>query len=180
MSLQTSTASRGSNPRNMPPVLVTTYKHRYRPYNAEDLLIVQKPELKSKTFEVTIQSVRCTHTPSYGDALTRVVDGGFTYGCIITPFDATFIVSLRKMGYAGVVFAYGKDVEAEKAFEFGYDGILRQIDRATMVRLIAVFQDILLMNEKEPADNAAATPKRVLSSRSSRGSRLGASPITIK
>ena len=70
-----------------------TYKHRFEDYNAEDVLLVNQPPSIKRMLSIKMQSgeeerkVKCVTTPSFGDCLVRVYDGGFSYGVIIAPFD---------------------------------------------------------------------------------------------
>ena len=142
-----------------------TYKHRFEDYNAEDVLLVDQPPYMNRMLSVRMQCgdserrVKCANTNSTADALTRIYDGGFKYGCIIAPKDSLFIKRLRQKPYKGVVLAIGPDVNPGEAFAEGYDGLVRNIDRETMMNLVNVFQDIFKIEGPKPKQRQLLTYK---------------------
>jgi hypothetical protein len=152
---------------------LTTYKHRYMPYNSEDVLLVGKCDGLSCLFSLRIESKGqigrniVMDATTTADALSRVYDGDKTYGCIISAVTSDdFIKRLREKPYVGVVIAYdnNRKVGDLDAFMMGFDGILRVLDRVTMHRIVELLQEVLCiqtyssaMERVEQKDDAIAS-----------------------
>ena len=142
-----------------------TYNHLFYDYNSDDVLLVSQPQSIHKLLSIKMMSdtnerrVNCTHTPSIGDVLTRVIDGGYTYGCIIAPFDPTFVLNLRQMAYKGVIIAYDQDAPVSDVLLSGYNGVIRGMNRETMKEIVKMFEAILCMKPMTLAEQNCALRK---------------------
>jgi hypothetical protein len=154
-------------------VFLPTYKYRYEDYNAEDVLLVNQPPSVKRLLTIKMQSgeeerkVKCATTPSPGDCLVRVYDGGFTYGVIIAPFDKDFISKLRLRPYRGVVIAYGDGLDGLEVLSHGYDGLLSCVDRKSMTKIVGLFGDVLKMHLVDTGQRQGVNTKKFLKARKS-------------